>query len=90
MSTITRVDDERGPNNRHSVVRTCEKPPCPPESRPVSLNTPIQECLFVLSTTVGFAQEAFFNGITVGLTALIGRDLDMNIAEIAWISAGFT
>lgn len=57
-------------------------------SRPICLKSTTQEFLFVLSTTIAFAQEAFFAGLTVGLTAVIGHDLGMNIAEITWISAG--
>ncbi|OQE13654.1 hypothetical protein PENFLA_c045G01055 [Penicillium flavigenum] len=57
-------------------------------SRPICLKSTTQECLFVIATTIAFAQESFFTGLTVGLTAVIGRDLDMSIAEITWISAG--
>lgn len=57
-------------------------------SRPICLKSTTQEFLFVIATTIAFAQESFFTGLTVGLTAVIGRDLDMTIAEITWISAG--
>jgi hypothetical protein len=30
-----------------------------------------QEFLFVIATTIAFAQESFFTGLTVGLTAVI-------------------
>jgi hypothetical protein len=57
-------------------------------SRPTCLKSNTQEFLFVISATTALAQEAFFTGLIVGLTAVIGHDLGMNISEIAWISAG--
>ena len=57
-------------------------------SRPICLKSTIQEFLFVISTTIAFAQESFFAGLTVGLTAVIGHDLGMSIAQITWITAG--
>ncbi|KAE8163038.1 major facilitator superfamily domain-containing protein [Aspergillus tamarii] len=56
--------------------------------RPVCLKSTTQEFLFVFSTTLALAQESFFAGLTVGLTAAIGHDLGMKVAEITWISAG--
>ncbi|KAJ5427481.1 Major facilitator superfamily domain general substrate transporter [Penicillium cf. griseofulvum] len=56
-------------------------------SRPTCLKSNTQEFLFVISTATALAQESFFIGLTVGLTAVIGNDLGMTIAEIAWINS---
>jgi hypothetical protein len=60
------------------------------ENRPVCLQSTAQEILFVLSTTAALAQGSVFAGSTIGATAIIGHDLGMKVAEITWISAGFS
>ncbi|KAI9926682.1 hypothetical protein AWENTII_011301 [Aspergillus wentii] len=37
---------------------------------------------------MAIGQTAFFSGATIGITASIGDDLNMNSAEITWITAG--
>lgn len=55
--------------------------------RPRCFSSMIQEYLFVLTATMATGQSSFYQGMIVGITASIGRDLHMNSAEITWISA---
>jgi MFS family permease len=59
-------------------------------SRPACFSSTVQECLFVLTTTMAIGQSSFFGGLVVVVTASIGHDLNMNSAEITWISAGIS
>lgn len=59
-------------------------------SRPACFSSTVEECLFVLTTTMAIGQSSFFSGMVIVVTASIGRDLNMNSAEITWISAGIT
>lgn len=56
--------------------------------RPKCFSSTFQECLFVLTATMAIGQQSFFQGAIVGVTASIGKDLNMNSAEITWINAG--
>lgn len=56
--------------------------------RPKCFSNTLQECLFVLTATMAIGQSSMFQGAVVGVTASIGRDLNMNSAEITWISSG--
>lgn len=56
--------------------------------RPKCFSSTLQECLFVLTATMAIGQQSFFQGAIVGVTASIGKDLNMNSAEITWINAG--
>ncbi|KAJ5214867.1 hypothetical protein N7468_010546 [Penicillium chermesinum] len=56
--------------------------------RPKCFSSTLQECLFVLTATMAIGQQSFFQGAIVGVTASIGKDLNMNPAEITWINAG--
>lgn len=58
--------------------------------RPKCFNSTFQEVLFVLTTTMATGSQSFFSGCVVGITASIGKDLNMNSAEITWINAGAT
>lgn len=57
-------------------------------SRPACFRDTVEECLFVLTATMAIGQTSFFQGSIVGISASIGRDLDMNSGEITWINAG--
>ncbi|QKX54473.1 uncharacterized protein TRUGW13939_01560 [Talaromyces rugulosus] len=59
-----------------------------PNDRPECFSSTLQECLFVLTTTMAIAQTSFFQGLVVVVSASIGEDLNMNSAEITWITAG--
>lgn len=56
--------------------------------RPKCFNSTFQEVLFVLTATMAIGQQSFYQGSIVGVTASIGKDLNMNSAEITWINAG--
>lgn len=56
--------------------------------RPACFSSTVQECLFVLTATMAIGQNSFYTGSITGVTASIGRDLNMNSAEITWINAG--
>ncbi|CAI7612775.1 unnamed protein product [Penicillium glandicola] len=56
--------------------------------RPKCFTSTFQEVLFVLTATMAIGQQSFFQGCIVGVTASIGKDLNMNSAEITWINAG--
>lgn len=56
--------------------------------RPACFRSTVEECLFVLTATMAIGQTSFFQGSIVGITASIGRDLNMNSGEITWINAG--
>lgn len=59
-----------------------------PNARPKCFANTVQECLFVLTVTMAIGQSSFFQGVVLVVSASIGRDLNMNSAEIAWITAG--
>ncbi|KAK2744156.1 hypothetical protein FQN57_004416 [Myotisia sp. PD_48] len=59
----------------------------PNSDRPACFSNTLQECIFVLTTTMAIGQTAFFQGLITGITASIGKDLNMTSAEITWISA---
>ncbi|EEP81267.1 predicted protein [Uncinocarpus reesii 1704] len=56
--------------------------------RPACFSTTIQECIFVITTTMAIGQASFFTGMNIGVTAAIGEALNMSSAEITWITAG--
>lgn len=59
-----------------------------PSSRPKCFSSTIQECVFVLTTTMAIGQNTFFTGLNVGVTASVAKDLHMKSAEITWITSG--
>lgn len=62
----------------------------PHGSRPACFNSLLQECLFVLTTTVAVGQSSIFTGALLCMTNSIGKDLNMTAAEVTWISAAQT
>lgn len=56
--------------------------------RPACFRTTIQECVFVLTTTMAIGQSSFFSGLNIGVSAAIGQTLNMTSAEITWVTAG--
>ena len=76
-------DHEKGPE----VTLTTDEQPVH-ASRPKCFSSTFQECLFVLTATMAIGQQSFYQGCIVGVTASIGKDLNMNSAEITWINAG--
>jgi hypothetical protein len=67
-----------------------KKPPAKMENesdRPSCFSSTLQECAFVLTATLATAQTSLFGGIVVCITSHIAEDLDMNIAEVTWLSA---
>ena len=56
--------------------------------RPVWFRNTIQECLFVLTTTVAVGMNSIFGGAVLCMTNAIGRDLKMDSAQITWLWAG--
>ncbi|KAJ5929256.1 hypothetical protein N7454_007104 [Penicillium verhagenii] len=77
------VDQEKGPE-----ITLAAKEQIGQAQRPKCFSSTFQECLFVLTATMAIGQQSFFQGCIVGVTASIGKDLDMNSAEITWINAG--
>jgi hypothetical protein len=59
-----------------------------PNDRPECFSSTLQECLFVLTTTMAIGQTSFFEGLVLVVSASIGEDLNMSSAEITWITAG--
>ncbi|EXJ82954.1 hypothetical protein A1O3_06771 [Capronia epimyces CBS 606.96] len=59
-------------------------------SRPACFNSLLQECLFVLTTTVAVGQSSIFTGAIICMTNYIADDLDMTAAEVSWINAAQT
>lgn len=59
-------------------------------SRPECFNSLLQECLFVLTTTVAVGQSSIFSGAILCMTNYIGQDLNMTAAEVSWINAAQT
>ena len=78
------ADQEKGPEP--AVVSTEVEPGY--AARPACFRNTLEECLFVLTATMAIGQTSFFQGSIVGITASIGRDLNMNSGEITWINAG--
>lgn len=56
-------------------------------SRPECFSSTLQECLFVLTATMCNGMSSFLYGVCTVITAQIGQDLNMTIAQITWISA---
>ena len=56
--------------------------------RPACFRNTLQECLFVLTTTVAVGMSSIFGGSTLCMTNAIGEALDMDAAEVSWIWAG--
>lgn len=56
--------------------------------RPACFRSTVQECVFVLTTTMAIGQSSFFTGMNIGISASIGETLNMTSAEITWITAG--
>lgn len=78
------MDQEKGPE----VALAAEDRQRNYAQRPECFSSTLQECLFVLTATMAIGQQSFFQGAIVGVTASIGKDLNMNSAEITWINAG--
>jgi MFS family permease len=57
-------------------------------TRPIWFRNTLQECLFVLTTTVAVGTNSIFGGAVLCMTNDIGRDLKMNSAEVTWLWAG--
>src|SRR4051812_44331263 len=51
-------------------------------SRPGCFNSTLQECLFVLTTTMAIGQTSIFIGAAMCITSRIGVDLNMTAAEV--------
>jgi hypothetical protein len=81
---VDHVDQEKGPE----VALAAEDRQPNYARRPECFSSTFQECLFVLTATMAIGQGSFFQGAIVGVTASIGKDLNMNSAEITWINAG--
>lgn len=77
---MTAAQEESGPPQSERLRN--------PNDRPECFSSTLQECLFVLTTTMAIAQTSFFQGLVVVVSASIGEDLNMNSAEITWITAG--
>jgi MFS family permease len=56
-------------------------------SRPACFTSTLQECLFVLTTTMATGQSSIFIGASICITSRIGEALNMTAAEVTWISA---
>lgn len=59
-------------------------------SKPACFNSLVQECLFVLTTTVAVGQSSIFTGAILCMTNYIARDLNMTAAQVTWINAAQT
>jgi hypothetical protein len=58
-----------------------------PNSRPKYFRNLYEECIFVFAIMMATSSTTFLQGATVINTANIGKDLNMNPANISWISA---
>lgn len=56
-------------------------------SRPACFSSTLQECLFVLTTTMAIGQTSIFIGASICITSRIGETLNMTAAEVTWINA---
>jgi hypothetical protein len=72
------IDQEQ---NAIDVVRN-------PNERPECFSSTIQECLFVLTSTMAIGQSSFLQGAIIVVLAEISRDLNMDSAETTWTTAG--
>ena len=82
--TVSQIDQKKRPE----MTLATEDRQADYARRPECFNSTLQECLFVLTATMAIGQQSFFQGAIVGVTASIGKDLNMNSAEITWINAG--
>ncbi|KAH8703302.1 putative MFS multidrug transporter [Talaromyces proteolyticus] len=81
-SNTTPAQEESGEQQNERLRDANERPEC--------FSSTFQECLFVLSATMAIGQSSFFQGLVIVVTASIGNDLNMNSAEITWITAGIS
>jgi hypothetical protein len=56
-------------------------------ARPECFKNTLQEVSFVAEATLATATTSFLTGVSVIVTATIGRDLGMTQSEISWITA---
>ena len=80
-STIAEANGEQ--SSEFSIVE-----PSTYGDRPTCFSNTVQECLFVLTTTMAVGQDAIFQGGIICISSFIGNDLNMSAAEVTWISAG--
>lgn len=59
-----------------------------PNERPECFSSTLQECLFVLTSTMAIGQSSFLQGAVIVVLAEISRDLNMDSAETTWTTAG--
>jgi MFS family permease len=59
-------------------------------SRPACFGSTMQECLFVLTTTMAIGQSSIFTGAAFCMTSRIGEELHMTAADVTWIGAAQT
>lgn len=78
LATDKEIDQEQ---NAVDVVRD-------PNKRPECFSSTLQECLFVLTSTMAIGQTSFFQGAIIVILAEISRDLKMDSAETTWTTAG--
>lgn len=62
----------------------------PHGTRPACFRNLLEECLFILTTTVAVGQSSIFSGAILCMTNTIGQDLKMTAAEVSWINAAQT
>jgi hypothetical protein len=68
-------EPEEGPDSNHNDYG----------KRPACFGNTLQECLFVLTTTVAVGMNSFFGGAILCMTNAIGEALDMNAAQVTWL-----
>ncbi|KAH6714994.1 major facilitator superfamily domain-containing protein [Leptodontidium sp. MPI-SDFR-AT-0119] len=92
-SSDIKSSDIASSDTKSSDIKSAMESPAPevPTStlgeRPECFKSTIQECLFVLTATMSIGMSSFLYGICTVITAPIGRDLNMNSAQITWINA---
>lgn len=58
-----------------------------PNARPKHFKNAFEEWIFVFTVMMCTAATTFLQGVIIINTAIIGKDLDMTAAQVAWISA---
>jgi hypothetical protein len=58
-----------------------------PNERPPCFTSTIQECLFVLSTTLAVAMTSFLTGGVTVMSSFAAKELHMTNAEVTWMAA---
>jgi hypothetical protein len=74
---------------KHQNMAIEEMPPRPASrnARPAAFRSTAQEILFIITATMSVSMPSFLQGTTLVISATIQRELQMNTAQLTWMTA---